>query len=112
MLVGGKWQLRWQLNTKEATKSQKLAAPLPQYSNFMTDADGTKVFRNIVQLTKRRVRVVADVEYTAPAADSETPGRLGSTIGNAGIEFHIGRRFGLTPVKLPLPLKGEGWLEV
>lgn len=110
--IQGDWQLVWQRNAKEATNSQKALAPLPQYSNFISDESGQKVFRNVVHLTKRRMRVVADVAYTAPAADSETPGRLDSTITAAGIELQLGKRFGWGPLRLPLPLDGKGWLEV
>lgn len=78
----------------------------------MTDERGVKVFRNIVQATKQRVRVVADVEYTPPPPASKTPGRLGSVISRATLELSIGRRFGWSPIKLPLPLKGVGWLDV
>ena len=43
----------------------------------MTDEKERNVFRNIVQLTRNRVRVVADVEYTPEPA---VAGRLNSTI--------------------------------
>ena len=43
--IWGEWQLCWQLNTKEATSSQKALAPLPQFSNFMLDERNRKVFR-------------------------------------------------------------------
>ena len=62
-----------------------------QYSNFILDEAGTPVFRNIVHVTKRRARVVADVAYTLADTD-ETPGRLLSTISGAGIELSVGRR--------------------
>ena len=110
--IWGEWQLCWQFNAAAATRSQKAAAPLPQFSNFMTDERGTKVFRNIVQLTARRVRVVADVSYTPPPQDSVTPGRLASSISGASIQLALGRRWGWRPLRLPLPLSGEGWLEV
>ena len=106
----GEWQLCWQQNAKEATKSQKALAPLPQYSNFITDDNGKNVFRNIVQVTKSRVKVVADVEYSTPTG--EQPSRLGSTICAASLELAIGRRFGWKPLKIPLPLRGVGWLDV
>lgn len=109
----GEWQLCWQKNTAKATKSQRALAPLPQFSNFMTDASGTKIFRNIVQLTKRRVRVVADVAYEEPGlARPSGAVRLGSTIRAAAVEVSLGRRWGWKPVRVPLPLRGEGWLDV
>ena len=107
--IWGDWQLVWQLNTKKATRSQKALAPLPQFSNFMTDEKERNVFRNIVQLTRNRVRVVADVEYTPEPA---VAGRLNSTICAASIQIKLGRRFGWKPLRIPLPLKGEGWLDV
>ena len=110
--IWGEWQLCWQFNAAAATRSQKALAPLPQFSNFMTDERGAKVFRNIVQLTARRVRVVADVAYTPPPQDSERPGRLASSISGASIQLALGRRWGWKPLRLPLPLRGEGWLEV
>ena len=73
--IWGEWQLCWQFNAAAATRSQKALAPLPQFSNFMTDERGVKVFRNIVQLTARRVRVVADVAYTPAPPGGERPGR-------------------------------------
>ena len=95
----GEWQLVWQKNAKQATRSQKALAPLPQYSNFQMAEYGksgkyggyrTKIFRNIVRLTRNRVQVVADVAYTLPASSSAavdaddgsaTPvNRLGSSI--------------------------------
>lgn len=110
--IWGDWQLVWQKNAKQATNSQKALAPLPQFSNFMTDASDRKIFRNIVQLTKSRARVIADVAYTAPLADDDYPWRLASTICAAGIELKLGRRFGWRPLRIPLPLRGEGWLDV
>ena len=107
--IWGDWQLVWQLNTKKATRSQKALAPLPQFSNFLTDEKDRNVFRNIVQLTRNRVRVVADVEYTPEPA---VAGRLNSTICAASIQIKLGRRFGWKPLRIPLPLKGEGWLDV
>ena len=47
--IWGDWQLCWQFNAKAATRSQKALAPPPQYSNFMFNEEGAKVFRNIVQ---------------------------------------------------------------
>ena len=87
--------------------------PLPQFSNFLTDERGVNVFRNVVQMTKRRVRVVADVAYTPPIAGSDQPpSRLTSSISAAGVEVRLGQRFGWSPFRVPLPLKGEGWLDV
>lgn len=184
----GEWQLVWQKNAKQATRSQKALAPLPQYSNFQMAEYGksgkyggyrTKIFRNIVRLTRNRVQVVADVAYTLPASSSAvvdaddgsaTPvNRLGSSIctpsppyirarpqttsaaakplcagmraqetlasssltvrlvwtaprhalslcslfaGRASVELQIGRRFRWRPLRIPLPLKGEGFLDV
>lgn len=68
--IWGEWQLCWQRNAAAAPRSQKALAPLPQFANFMTDERGAKVFRNIVQLTARRLRVVADVAYTPPPETS------------------------------------------
>ena len=112
-LLQGDWQLVYQYSSKEATNSQKAfgKSGLPQMSNFLQDEQGREVFRNIVAVTKNRVRVVADVAWTAPTA--EEPRRLGSTICRAGVEVGVGRRFGWTrPLRIPLPLKGEGWLDV
>ena len=108
----GDWRLCYQYNAQEATKSQKAFARtgLPQFSNFVTDAAGREVFRNIVALSKARARVVADVAWREPVA--ATPRRLGSTIVAAHAELSLGRRFGWRPLRAPLPLKGEGWLDV
>jgi len=106
----GNWQLCWQRNAQQATRSQKALSPLPQFSNFITDESGRKIFRNVVQLIRERVKVIADVEYTLP--DAEKPARLGSSICAAGIELTIGKRFGWAPLRVPLRLRGEGWLEV
>uniref|UniRef100_A0A7S0Q407 Plastid lipid-associated protein/fibrillin conserved domain-containing protein n=2 Tax=Coccolithus braarudii TaxID=221442 RepID=A0A7S0Q407_9EUKA len=110
--VWGDWQLCWQLNTADATRSQKALSSRPQFSNFMVDEDGTKVFRNIAHVTRSRLRIVADVAYTPLAAGSETPGRLASVISGAHAELRLGRRFGLPRLRIPLPLKGEGWLDL
>ena len=110
--IWGEWQLCWDRNAAAAPRSQKALAPLPQFSNFMTDERGAKVFRNIVQLPARRLRVVADVAYTPPPEGSETPGRLASSICRASFQLALGRRWGWRPLRLPLPLRGEGWLEV
>jgi len=111
--ISGDWRLVWQQNTKSATNSQKAAASLPQYSNFITDEKGKKVFRNIVQLSKKRLSVVADVEYDAPSPENESPGnRLLSTIGDSSFQAKLGQRFGWKPLRIPLPIKGKGWLDV
>lgn len=82
-------------------------------------AAGRKIFRNIVQVTPRRVKVIADVAYTSPPVGSEfsppdttPPNRLISTICAAGIELRLGARFGWRPLRVPLPLRGDGWLDV
>ena len=54
--------------------------------------------------------MVADVAWDPPA--EATPQRLGSTICRAGVEIGVGRRWGWKPLRIPLPLKGKGWLEV
>ena len=141
--IWGEWQLCWQRSTKEATNSQRALAPLPQFSNFLADSTGVNVFRNVVQLTKQRVRVIADVAYTPPALEGVTStlftaatvkrgaegdreegggsgggaanrqaNRLESTIRAAGVEVALGRRWGWSPLRLPLPLRGTGWLDV
>lgn len=111
--ISGDWQLVWQKNTKSAKNSQKAAASLPQYSNFITDEKGKKVFRNIVQVTKNRVSVIADVEYEAPSPENKNPeNRLISTIGSSTLQTKLGRRFGWNPLRVPLPIKGTGWLDI
>jgi hypothetical protein len=112
-LIWGDWQLVWQLNTKKAPTSQKTLATLPQYSNFMFNEKGEKVFRNIVQLSKQRVKIIADVSYDDPADVSDNPpNRLVSTIVAADLQARIGKRFGWKPLRIPLPLKGKGWLDI
>lgn len=106
--IWGEWQLVYQKNTKQATRSQKALAPLPQFSNFMIDETGRNVFRNLVAVNQR-IQVVADVEYS-PQADS--PGTLDSTICAASVTLKLGRRFGWPPLRIPLPLRGVGFLEV
>ena len=118
--IWGDWQLVYQKNAQEATRSQKALAPWPQYSNFLMAEYGTeglyggyrtKVFRNIVKLQKR-LELTADVAYTPPAKESEHPARLASSISKATLEYRVGQRFGWKPLRIPLPLKGEGWLDV
>jgi hypothetical protein len=110
--IQGEWQLVYQKNAKQATHSQKALTGLPAYANFMLANDGkTKIFRNLVTVS-RRITVVADVAYTQPAAKNGPPCRLGSTIDGGVLEVSIGRRFGWKPLRIPLPLKGVGWLDV
>ena len=119
--IWGDWQLVWQQNTASATNSQKALAAKPQFSNFMMSEYGSsgkyggytkKVFRNVVHLTRQRARVIADVEYTPPTADAEPPNRLGSTICKASLEIALGKRLNWKPLKIPLPLKGVGHLDI
>ena len=114
-LLQGEWQLVWQQNSEKATRSQR-RAPLPQFSNFIVDERQRAIFRNIVSINKR-VQVVADVEYSPPsasAADGERApaNRLNSRICAAGLTVQLGKRFGWSPLRLPLPLRGQGWLDV
>jgi len=74
------------------------------------EEDGTKIFRNLVSVS-RRITVVADVAYTLPVSD-DPEGRLGSTISGGVVEISVGRRFGWKPLRVPLPIKGVGWLDV
>ena len=108
--IQGDWQLVYQMNAKQATRSQKALTGLPAFANFMLADDGTKIFRNLVTATKR-ITVIADVAYTLPTSDAP-PGRLGSTIDGGVVELRIGQRFGWKPLRIPLPLKGVGWLDV
>jgi len=108
--IQGEWQLVYQQNTKQATRSQKALSGLPAFANFMLAEDGTKIFRNIVNASPR-ITVIADVAYTQPQPD-EPVGRLGSTIDGGVVEVKIGRRFGWSPLRVPLPLRGIGWLDV
>ena len=119
--IWGDWQLVYQKDAKDSTKSQKALNGLPAYANFMMAEYGqsglyngytTKIFRNLVYVSKERFQVIADVAYTPPAADSPTPNRIGSVICKAGVQMKLGRRFGWKPLWLPLPLKGTGWLDV
>ena len=108
--IQGEWQLVYQRNAKKATNSQKALTGLPAFANFMRAEDGTKIFRNLVTVSSR-VTVVADVAYTQP--DSDQPeGRLGSVIDGGVVEVILGRRFGWKPLRVPLPIKGVGWLDV
>lgn len=108
-VILGNWWLKFQLDSKQGKRSQKLLAGLPADSNFITDEKGRKVFRNVARLSKKRLAVVADVAYEISDA---IPNRLLSDIVAAGITIQIGKRFGWRPLRIPLPLKGIGWLDV
>ena len=110
--LAGEWRQVWQQTAKEGTASQKALSPVSQklYQNFIVDADGETIFRNVVQVTKRRVGVVFDVAYDAPNAPAII--RLPSSIKTARLDIKVGERFGWKPLRVPLPLKGEGWLDV
>jgi len=112
--LAGEWRQVWQRTAKEGTASQKALSPVSQklYQNFIVDADGETIFRNVVQVTKKRIGVIFDVKYEAADAAREPPNRLPSTIKTARMEVKLGRRFGWKPLRIPLPLKGEGWLDV
>ena len=109
----GPWRLKYQLDGKTAQRSQKLLAPdktgFPADSDFITDDKGRKVFRNVARLSKKRVAVVADVAYEVSEG---IPNRLLSDIVAASIQIQVGKRFGLPKIRIPLPLKGLGWLDV
>ena len=109
----GPWRLKYQLDGKTAQRSQKLLAPdktgFPADSDFITDDKGRKVFRNVARLSKKRVAVVADVAYEVSEG---IPNRLLSDIVAASIQIQVGKRFGWRPLRIPLPLKGLGWLDV
>ena len=109
----GPWRLKYQLDGKKAQRSQKALAPdktgHPADSDFITDDKGRKVFRNIARLSKKRVAVVADVAYEVSEG---IPNRLLSDIVAASIQIQVGKRFGLPKIRVPLPLKGLGWLDV
>ena len=125
------------MDGKKAQRSQKALAPdktgHPADSDFITDDKGRKVFRNarypsqklslralmacgarrsptqIARLSKKRVAVVADVAYEVSEG---IPNRLLSDIVAASIQIQVGKRFGLPILRIPLPLKGLGWLDV
>mmetsp|Transcript_18478 Transcript_18478/g.48195 ORF Transcript_18478/g.48195 Transcript_18478/m.48195 type:complete len:264 (+) Transcript_18478:89-880(+) len=109
----GPWRLKYQLDGKKAQRSQKLLAPdktgFPADSDFITDDKGRKVFRNVARLSKKRVAVIADVAYEVSEG---IPNRLLSDIVAASIQIQVGKRFGWRPLRIPLPLKGLGWLDV
>ena len=109
----GPWRLKYQLDGKTAQRSQKLLAPdktgFPADSDFITDDKGRKVFRNVARLSKKRVAVVADVTYEVSEG---IPNRLLSDIVAASIQIQVGKRFGIPTLRIPLPLKGLGWLDV
>ena len=109
----GPWRLKYQLDGKKAQRSQKLLAPdktgFPADSDFITDDKGRKVFRNVARLSKKRVAVIADVAYEVSEG---IPNRLLSDIVAASMQIQVGKRFGLPLLRIPLPLKGLGWLDV
>ena len=109
----GPWRLKYQLDGKKAQRSQKLLAPdktgFPADSDFITDDKGRKVFRNVARLSKKRVAVIADVAYEVSEG---IPNRLLSDIVAASIQIQVGKRFGIPTLRIPLPLKGLGWLDV
>ena len=111
--IQGPWRLKYQLDGKKAQRSQKMLAPdktgFPADSDFITDDKGRKVFRNIARLSKKRVAVVADVAYEVSEG---IPNRLLSDIVAASIQIQVGKRFGIPTLRIPLPLKGLGWLDV
>lgn len=104
----GDWRLAYQHDSKDATRSQRALAGRPAESNFVTDEKGRRVFRNVARVSERRVAVVADVAYELWGAN-----RLKSDIVAAGLTVRIGERFGRRePFRVPLPLRGTGWLDV
>ena len=111
--IQGPWRLKYQLDGKKAQRSQKMLAPdktgFPADSDFITDDKGRKVFRNVARLSKKRVAVVADVAYEVSEG---IPNRLLSDIVAASIQIQVGKRFGIPTLRIPLPLKGLGWLDV
>ena len=111
--IQGPWRLKYQLDGKKAQRSQKMLAPdktgFPADSDFITDDQGRKVFRNVARLSKKRVAVVADVAYEVSEG---IPNRLLSDIVAASIQIQVGKRFGFPTLRIPLPLKGLGWLDV
>ena len=111
--IQGPWRLKFQLDGKKAQRSQKMLAPdktgFPADSDFITDDKGRKVFRNVARLSKKRVAVVADVAYEVSEG---IPNRLLSDIVAASIQIQVGKRFGIPTLRIPLPLKGLGWLDV
>merc|ERR1712087_508444 len=76
--LAGEWRQFWQRTAKEGTASQKALSPVSQklFQNFIVDADGDSIFRNVVQVTRRRFLVVFDVAYNAPDASRDPPNRL------------------------------------
>ena len=51
-------------------------------------------------------------QRAATPAGETPPNRLGSKICKAGVEAKLGKRFGWKPLWVPLPLRGEGYLDV
>mmetsp|Transcript_10518 Transcript_10518/g.31637 ORF Transcript_10518/g.31637 Transcript_10518/m.31637 type:complete len:217 (+) Transcript_10518:418-1068(+) len=107
--IKGSWRLRYQLDAKAATRSQKALAGFPADSDFINDESGRRVFRNVARLSSERVYVVADVAYEV---GDLLPNRLVSDISAAGLYVHVGRRWNWKPLRIPLPIKGKGWLDV
>merc|ERR1712106_981538 len=101
----GEWRQVWQRTAKEGTASQKALSPVSQklYQNFIVDDDGQTIFRNLVQVTKNRVRVVFDVAYKAPDGEgwldvTYLSDEMRITRGNRGGVFVHMRDAALTPV--------------
>ena len=114
-LVAGEWRQVFTRTAKEGTTSQKALSTdktKSSWQNFIRDDNNKPIFRNIIQVSKRRCEIVFDVAYDTPAADAEQANRLTSTIATAGLYIKLGQRFGWKPLRIPLPLKGEGWLDV
>lgn len=113
--VAGEWRQVFTRTAKEGTASQKALSTdktKASWQNFIRDDDDKPIFRNIIQVTKRRCEIIFDVAYDAPSADAEQANRLTSSIATAGLYIKLGERFGWKPLRIPLPLKGEGWLDV
>ena len=112
---GGEWRQVFTRTAEEGTRSQKALSTdktKSSFQNFLRDDEGKPIFRNIIQVTKRRCEIVFDVAYDAPTANAERANRLTSRIAAAGVYIRLGQRFGWKPLRIPLPLKGEGWLDV
>jgi len=114
--VAGTWRQVFTRTAKKGRVSQKALSTgkkKSSWQNFIRDDDNKTIFRNIIEVQKPRAQIIFDVDYEVPTADSEQahPNRLKSTIATARLEIKLGRRFGLKPLRIPLPLKGDGWLE-
>ena len=99
----------WKESPAVAKNARARQDGFPADSDFITDDKGRKVFRNIARLSKKRVAVVADVAYEVSEG---IPNRLLSDIVAASIQIQVGKRFGIPTLRIPLPLKGLGWLDV